>query len=413
MIRNYLKIAMKVLLRRKFFTSISLFAVSFTLTVLTVCTALLDHTFGARKPESLADRMLCVVWMMQKGPKAAVHSGAGYGFLDRYVRGIPGAERVSISSRPTTRHSYVGGRKIESSLRWTDGEYWKILQYDFLEGGPFTPHDEANVNHVAVINEATRERFFGGAPALGRTIEVDNQSFRVVGVVRNVPILRLMSFSDIWVPISTRRGQEFRKELVGDFIGLILASDRSLIPAIRSEFQSRLAQVEFPNPKVFNSLHGAAETYFEEASRAVSNAESGSTRAAILWAVFVGGAVLFMSLPAINLVNINLSRILERASEIGVRRAFGATSATLVGQFVVENVFLTLVGGVLGWLASAIVLAALNRSGLIPYAQLDLNWRILVWGLLTAVFFGLLSGVYPAWRMSRLHPVEALRRRPE
>ena len=53
-----------------------------------------------------------------------------------------------------------------------------------------------------------------------------------------------------------------------------------------------------------------------------------------------------MLLPAINLVNLNVSRILERASEIGVRKAFGASSRTLVGQFVVENVVLTLVGGV-------------------------------------------------------------------
>ena len=55
------------------------------------------------------------------------------------------------------------------------------------------------------------------------------------------------------------------------------------------------------------------------------------------------------------------------------------------------------------------VLAALNASGLIPYAQLTLSLRVLAWGLAAAMFFGVLSGVYPAWRMSRLHPAEALR----
>ena len=55
------------------------------------------------------------------------------------------------------------------------------------------------------------------------------------------------------------------------------------------------------------------------------------------------------------------------------------------------------------------VLNAINQSGLIPYAELTLNTRIFVWGIALAVVFGLLSGVYPAWRMSRVHPVVALK----
>jgi putative ABC transport system permease protein len=119
--------------------------------------------------------------------------------------------------------------------------------------------------------------------------------------------------------------------------------------------------------------------------------------------------VLFMLLPAINLINLNVSRIMERASEIGVRKAFGASSWMLVGQFIVENVFLTLIGGMIGFVLSQLVLRSITNSGLIPYADLNLNYRIFIYGLLTAIFFGLFSGVYPAWKMSRLHPVEALR----
>ena len=128
----------------------------------------------------------------------------------------------------------------------------------------------------------------------------------------------------------------------------------------------------------------------------------------LLWVVL--GGLLFMSLPAINLVNINLSRIYERGGEIGVRKAFGASSAHLVGQFIVENVVLCVIGGLIGLLLAGVLMLVAPRlapPGL--YLEFRLNLRIFAYGVLLAMFFGLLSGVWPAWRMSRQHPVTALR----
>jgi putative ABC transport system permease protein len=119
--------------------------------------------------------------------------------------------------------------------------------------------------------------------------------------------------------------------------------------------------------------------------------------------------VMFIILPTINLVNINISRIMERASEIGVRKAFGASSMTLVGQFIIENVLLTIVGGLIGFVFSYVVLQYFNSTGWITYAQLELNYRVFLYGFVMMIFFGIISGVYPAWRMSRLHPVQALK----
>jgi putative ABC transport system permease protein len=116
-----------------------------------------------------------------------------------------------------------------------------------------------------------------------------------------------------------------------------------------------------------------------------------------------------MLLPAINLVNINLSRIIERSSEIGVRKAFGASSLTLIGQFVIENIVLTVIGGAIGFVLSVVILKIVTDSGILPYGHLEVNLRIFLYSLMIILFFGLFSGVYPAYRMSRLHPVEALR----
>ena len=409
MLKNYLKIAFKVFLRRKFFTFISLFAISFTLVVLMVVTALLDHIFGPLPPETKRDRMLGVYHAMLSGNNNRTDGLPGYGFLDRHVRTLPLLEKFSILSTFGTVVSYHNGEKISSWIKYTDGAFWEILEFDFLEGGPFTADDEKNVNYVAVINEATRRKFFADEPALGKSIDLEGRRFRIVGVVANVSITRVLPFADIWVPLSTARSRPDRNELTGQFMGMILARDAKDLPAIQAEFNARLSQVEITDPRRFNRFDSAAETFFDAISRELEPRGHRESHPKAMLAAMIIAAVLFMVLPTINLINLNVSRIMERAGEIGVRKAFGASSWTLVGQFVVENVFLTLTGGMIGLALSQLVLRAISKSGLIPYADLNLNYRVFIYGLLTAIFFGIFSGVYPAWKMSRLHPVDALR----
>jgi len=408
MLKNYLKIAFKVLLRRKFFTFISLFAISFTLVVLMVATALFDHVFGAHAPETKLDRTLGVYMVQLRGERGRSSGAPGYGFLDRYARNLPHVEQMAMGETLGYKDAYRNGEKIKLFLKRTDGEFWRVFDFKFLEGGPLTDEDVKNANFVAVINEATRQKFFAGQSAIGQTIEVDGQRFRVVGVVANVPILRLVPFSEIWVPITTTNAKNYRTDLQGSFQGILVARSRADFPAIKSEFASRLPGIELPDPREFNQVLAGADTLFEFFSRTTVGNNNDNYPKTLL-AIGLGLVILFMVLPTVNLININISRIMERASEIGVRKAFGASSWTLVGQFVVENVLLTLIGGALGFLFSLPILRLIEQSGLIPYAEFHFNYRIFLYGLATAIFFGLFSGVYPAWRMSRLNPVQALK----
>src|SRR5262249_17750471 len=145
------------------------------------------------------------------------------------------------------------------------------------------------------------------------------------------------------------------------------------------------------------------------ASRMIFSPRMQAAHPNVLRSVLAALALLFMALPAINLVNLNLSRILERSAEIGVRKAFGASVRTLLLQFVVESLVLSLLGGAIALALSVFVLQALDAAAVIPYTHLTLNLRVLGWGVVFATAFGVLSGIYPAWRMSRLHPVAALR----
>jgi putative ABC transport system permease protein len=411
MLKNYIKIAWKVMLRRKFFTFISLFGISFTLLILIIITSFIDHAFGTQPPEKKLSRTLSVTMA-----RATSESGGNWMgpllspyFLKKYVKSLKTPEKISISSfhHPTT--TYKGNRKFEIDMKFTDSEFWEILDFEFLEGRGFDSADVANANRVAVITEDVRKNYFDGEPAYGKFIEADGDNYRVIGVVENVSILRIMPYSDIWVPLTCSKEDIDKATLVGGFPGyyaMVLARNHSDIPKIKREFKKHLAQVEFPEGR-FKSLNTETSTYGEALSRQFFWTEEGHI-GPVLLVLFIL-MVLFMLLPTINLVNINISRIMERSSEIGVRKAFGASSWTLVGQFVVENIIITLIGGFISLILAAIVLGIINSSEIIPHTHFSLNYRIFAYSLFICLFFGLFSGVYPAFRMSRLQPVEALR----
>ncbi|HZJ66548.1 MAG TPA: ABC transporter permease [Kofleriaceae bacterium] len=406
MLLHAFKTAIKVLLRRKFFTAASLFGISFTLVVLMVAAALFDHVFAPRAPEVNADRSLGVYNVTISGPNQRRTGPAGYRLLADTARDLPGAERVTFHSIVSDAVGFIDGERLTLQLKRTDGEFWRVFRFEFLEGGPFSAEDDAAARFVAVINESTRRRYFGDASALGKPIDVGGQRFRVVGVVPDIPLSRIVVYADLWAPIRTAPNEAYKTQLTGSFIATIVANSRADFPAIREEFRRRVSELTLPD-RTWNHIEANAETLFE--TFATLSVGPGPGAVARLVVIIAAIALLFMLLPTLNLINLNVSRILERASEIGVRKAFGASSRALLGQFLVENVVLTAVGGALGLALSAIALEIVNHSGVIPYARFALNLRIFAYAMALTVFFGVWSGVYPAWKMSRLRPVEALR----
>ena len=413
MLRHYVTMTIAVLKRRPFYTAISLFGISFTLLVLMVVTAMADHTLAPMAPESRQARMLGVHSARMYGPDNAWSSNGGYLLFDKYARNLPGAEALTIFSGFQTVSTYLGDQRITSNVKRTDGAFWRVFDFTFLEGGPYSQGDVDDARFLAVITRATREKIFNGQTALGKTFEADGQSFRVVGVVENVSDIRMVPFADFYVPTTTAKTDAYKRELMGGFSAVVLARTTDDLPKIREEFNARVARIELPD-KSYTTLVAPFETKYDSLARESPFADrtSADRQGPKLTLFLVIAGLLFVTLPTVNLVNVNISRILERASESGVRKAFGAPTRTLVAQFVVENVILTLIGGAIGLVLSALVLRALNKSGFIAHSAFVVNARVFAYAVLLATGFGLISGVYPAWRMARLRPVEALKGGP-
>jgi putative ABC transport system permease protein len=408
MFGNYLKLAWKVLGRRKFFTFVSLFGVAFTLMMLVVAVAVVDQILGVQAPEVHQDRTLEVRQVRLSGHNSSSGGNVGRLLVTKYLNDLPGTEQLAYFTNVGDVTSRL--KSSSFSVKLTDGAYWKILQFDFLEGGPFSEDDVRDRRMVAVISRSTADKYFGAGPALGKTIEIDTQRFQVVGVVRNVSPLRKTGFADVWAPWTIEKGAPPRPELLGGGTAIVLLQSPAAIPAAKAAFRDRLQHFESPNPRRWNKLTAPLNAHFETTAQELfGDSYDDVDRSGTLWVALVLVAAAFMLLPAVNLVNLNVSRILERAGEIGVRKSFGATTRALVAQFLVENLVLTVVGAAFGVLLAVFVLHALGETDLLPHADLHLNARVTAVVALLTMTFGVVSGIYPAWRMSRLHPVGALK----
>lgn len=413
MLSNYIKIAWKVLLRHPFYTFITLFGISLTLTVLMVITSFLDHLFGAHYPETKRNKTLYIGMVIQTdSARTSISSGpATFSFLNKYAKSLKTPEKVTIFSNFSFSNTYVNGKRIKLNTKYTDAEFWGVTDFQFLEGKPYNDQNIRNGDHVAVITDALKNQYFekGDENVVGKNIEIESVNYKVIGVVKGSPPTRVYTYSDVYFPYTAPKSNYENKGIRGRYIALLLGKKESDLDEIESEFDSGIARIpksEIGDVKKFPVLIIKADRYFDHFLNSLARDETQK----IFFYTIVGLVLLMlMGLPAINLVNVNVSRILERASEIGVRKAFGAPSKALLWQFIIENVFITLIGGVFALIFSFAIVQMINASGWIAYADLTINFTVFLISILVCLFFGLLSGVLPAFRMSRLKIVDALK----
>jgi putative ABC transport system permease protein len=412
MLLNYLKIAWKVLGRNKFFTFISLFGISFTLMILVVLASFLSHMFGENYPENKRERSLYVTRSVMVNTK---QNGRMMGpvspyFVLNYLKKMQTPEKVAFMNFvPITVNTFVGNKKLELNAKYTDADFWEVMAFQFLEGKPYRHAQIASLEKVVVINDDTRRQYFGeNTEAVGKFIEINNESYRVAGVVKEVPITRIQASADVYLPYTQDKIDLKSLTYNGQYCAVLLAKSPGEVSKVKDEFDKMVAKLPLPDPKNYDKLAIHADDFQDGMTRNFSGEDEKSPKSFFI-RIIVIFTFLFMLLPAVNLINVNVSRIMERSSEIGVRKAFGAASSHLVIQFIVENVAITFLGGLIGFASAGLVIYLINNSSLIPYADLTINFTVFAAGLVLCLLFGILSGVYPAFRMSRLHVVRALK----
>ena len=438
MISNYIKLALRVLGRKKFFTAIMLFGISFTLAILMLIVSFLETELGNTAPimdkdelvvmpmltmqrqhfdtiytidTSILDGVMVLDSSFKTESRGRSMSRSEYSldFLEEYFSEIPSAENFSFFNASASFNSFVNNTKVEIEAAYTDHRFWEIMDFVFLEGSGFVKEIVDQQEQVAVLTDELAERYFGRqSGVLGEEVYMDGKNFKVIGLIKE-PGLSLLS-SDMFVPSSImtkeERGDE---EGFGGFIGVFEAAKASDVDNLKADIAFQNSQIPIPPGSYYNEIITEHHTYFEAYAQSLLYFEESDKSLRIMTIVLLSVLALFILLPTLNLINLNVSRIMERSSEIGVRKAFGASQGTILQQFVFENVVQTVLGGLIGLILAIILINIINDSRLLGNVILKMNFRFFFFSFLICIAFGIVSGILPAYRMSRIHVVNALK----
>lgn len=329
------------------------------------------------------------------------------------------AEAVTLVSQPgKVRASLPAGAKMTADKIETDEAFWKIFQFRFLDGKPFTGSDVQSGLPRVVIAASVARRLFGRTDVTGQHLELNHVDFQVCGVVADVSMLATDAYAQVWIPYTAgdAEANAWGYNLMGQMRAVILAHSRTDFPAIRQECERLRQKYNDAQDGVEVFYRGQPDTQFTHLYRTWS--QEPDIQGVVLRYVVV--ILILLIVPAINLSSMTLSRMRRRMAEIGVRKAFGATANELLRQVFVENLMLTCLAGLLGLLLSYVATFVLNgflfgNSTNAYYSgetTLTAGTLLSPWIFLVAFAFcllmNLLSAGIPAWRASRMNIVEAI-----
>ncbi|WP_455586843.1 ABC transporter permease [Bacteroides sp.] len=407
MVGHSFKQSFALIRQNHFFSVISVLGTALSITFVMVIYMVYDLTTANIAPEIHRDRMIYsgVGYSYRTENHSNSGGGMSLGVAREIFDSLPGAEVVSYTRYG--RMVYAGATTAKGSrqqLSYADENLWKIYDIRFLAGRPFSSEEYAANRDVVVITEHIARKEFGSAEeAVGKNLFINFRPVRVVGVTEDISSLFIWAFSDMWRPYDPQdTGDLTRSEGVsGSYTAMLLrrpgvSSDevKEQVAAAVVRLNQRLNEYTFELKDVSTIIE---KTFFTDFT-----ASPGVTFAML--------AMILLIVPAINISGFVSSQMSHRLSELGIRKAYGATNRSLIVQLLTENMLLTVAGAVVGFILSCFLLY-LMKDWMLGFGDggeqlrisifLVLRPSVFLCAFIACLLFNLMSVLIPAWSVTR------------
>jgi putative ABC transport system permease protein len=427
MLKHYIDQALRSFWRFRVTAAVNLLGLVLAVVCFIATYLYLDSLLRSDSHFPKASRIYAITQELWTGPSTIMvraFPNAGPPVAKNLRADFPSLEAVARAVRLGTMAAATDDRKVDVLASAVDPEFFRIFDFDFKDGAPETALASTR---SAVITERTAQRLFGTTHAVGRQMLIQNHfEVTVTGVIGAVPkpshmgdSLGDMLWFDVLVPMDLPKEMRSngnigvtvdanRDDWWDDsyFTYVLLPGDGSLTSQeLMKQLGTFAARREPKGP--FRSVFGAVPLSHIKVADIDAQVGGGSLS---LFASIFGLDVLILVIACLNYANLAVAIATTRAKEIGVRKVLGATRMHLVRQYLVEALLLGGAAIIIVLVLSALVIEPVNRAF---QANLELSSLLNpgLWGIVLALIaaISLIGGAYPAFVLSRVRPVEALR----
>lgn len=419
MIRNYLKIAFRSLLRNKSYAFINAIGLAVGIAACLLLFLIVQFESSFDTFHTKKDRIYQVVSEFHYG---GISYGRGapmpvplalrtdYPQLEK-VAGIA-ATGSQINIYDAKKQTIEKKFKDEGGMFYAEPEFFEMFDFPMLSGNPKTALSEP---YTAILTQEIAEKYFGDwKSAIGKTITRDNQKepYRITGILKNIPKntdfpLKLV-FSYKNFLINNKGNADDWESVSGSWNCFILLPPQmsekqfnALMPAFDKKHKSAEQR-----SRVRNFVRPLSDSHYD--SR-FGNFAHHTISPEMIWVLEIIGAFLLL-VACVNFINLATAQAVNRSKEVGVRKALGSNKAQLRGQFLGESALITLVSVFLALILAQLALPFLNNLLSYPLSLSFIeNPVLLLFLLIVAVMVIFLSGFYPALVVSGFNPILALK----